>query len=120
VARPPSAYELAKGLAQHGYDVAISASSDRVPRSAERLGEFGAQAWTHQADAGTHDGVEAFWRVVERVGRPVSRHRAQRRHRHRRRLRRHPLEDHVTVLAVNVIGATRTAKRVVDHIVPVP
>jgi hypothetical protein len=42
VARPPSAYELAKRLAQHGYDVAISASSDRVPRSAERLGEFGA------------------------------------------------------------------------------
>jgi len=26
-------------------------------------------AWSHQADASTYDGVEAFWRFIESLGR---------------------------------------------------
>ncbi len=63
-------YELAKQLAQHGYDVAISGSSDRVHGSAA-LRELGGDAWSQQADASTYDGVEAFWRFIESLGRPV-------------------------------------------------
>lgn len=58
-------YELAKQLAHHGYDVAISGSSDPVHDSAARLRELGVQAWSHQADASTYDGVEAVWRFIE-------------------------------------------------------
>jgi hypothetical protein len=47
-------YELAKQLAQHGYDVAISGSSDRVHESRSKLRELGGEAWSHQADASTH------------------------------------------------------------------
>ena len=110
-------YELAKQFAQHGYDLAISGSSDRVHASAAHLRDVGVEAWSHQADAGTHDGVEAFWRFVESLGRPVD-----------VAVRNvgiatggafadTALEDHLRVLAVNVVGTTHMAKRVVDHMV---
>jgi NAD(P)-dependent dehydrogenase (short-subunit alcohol dehydrogenase family) len=82
-------FELAKQLAQHGHDVAISGSSERAHTSAESLRELGVDAWSHQADAGTYDGVEAFWRFVEDLGRPVDVAVLKRRHRQRRSVRRH-------------------------------
>jgi short-subunit dehydrogenase len=109
-------YALAEQLAQHGYDVAISGSSERVHESAARLRELGGDAWAHQADAGTYDGVEAFWRFIEALGRPVevavlngmatagS-------------FADTALDDHLKVLAINVTGTTQMAKRVVDHMV---
>jgi NAD(P)-dependent dehydrogenase (short-subunit alcohol dehydrogenase family) len=48
--------ELAKQFAQHGYDVAISGSSDKVFGAAAALTELGAEAFPFQADAGTYDG----------------------------------------------------------------
>ena len=38
-------YALAVQLAQHGYDVAISGSSDRVHESARNLRTLGGDAW---------------------------------------------------------------------------
>ena len=64
-------YAPAEQLAQQGFDVAISGSSDRVHESARKLRELGGDAWSHLADAGTYDGVEAFWRFIESLGRPV-------------------------------------------------
>src|SRR5688500_14193446 len=55
-------FAIAEQLAEHGYDVALSGSSERVHDSAKRLQELGADAYSHQADAATEEGVESFWR----------------------------------------------------------
>ena len=61
-------YELARQFAEHGHDVAISGSSTRIHDSAAKLRELGVDAWSHQADASTYEGVESFWRFVEGLG----------------------------------------------------
>ena len=48
-------FELAKQFARHGYDVALSGSSDRVHEAARSIEELGAQAYPFQADAATYD-----------------------------------------------------------------
>jgi short-subunit dehydrogenase len=110
-------YALAGQLAQHGYDVAITGSSDRVHDSAARLRELGVEAWSHQADAATHDGVEGFWRFVERLGRPVEVAVLNVGVAIGGAFADTTLEDHLKVVAINVTGTTHMAKRVVDHMV---
>jgi short-subunit dehydrogenase len=110
-------YELAKQLAQHGHDVAISGSSDRVHDSADSLRTLGVEAWSHQADAATFDGVEAFWRFVEGLGRPVDTAVLNVGIAVGGAFADTGLEQHLKVLAVNVTGTTHMAKRVVDHMV---
>lgn len=110
-------YELAEQLARHGHDVAISGSSDRVHDSAERLRALGVEAWSHQADASTHDGVESFWRFVEALARPVDVAVLNVGIATGGAFAETPLEDHLRVLGVNVTGTTHMAKRVVDHMV---
>lgn len=65
-------YELAAQLAGRGYDVAISGQSDRVHASATTLAEYGVEAYPFRADAATYEGVEAFWRFVADLGRPLA------------------------------------------------
>src|SRR4051794_7350695 len=110
-------YALAKQLAQHGHDVAISGSSERVHESAGRLRELGGDAWSHQADAGTLDGVESFWRFVESLGRPVEVAVLNVGIATAGSFAETDLDDHLKVLAINVTGTTHMAKRVVDHMV---
>src|SRR4051794_2843588 len=64
-------YALAEQLARKNFDVAISGSSERVHAGADKLRELGGDAWSHQADAATHDGVESFWRFIAELSRPV-------------------------------------------------
>jgi short-subunit dehydrogenase len=110
-------YALAEELARHGHDVAISGSSDRVHQSAERLRALGGHAWSHQADAATHEGVESFWRVVESLGRPVDVAVLNVGIAVGGSIAETALEEHLKVLAINVTGTTHMAKRVVDHMV---
>ena len=97
--------------------MAISGSSDRVHASADRLRELGVEAWSHQADAGTYDGVEAFWRFVERLGRPVDVAVLNVGIATGGAFADTALKDHLRVLAINVTGTTHMAKLVVDHMV---
>jgi uncharacterized protein len=53
-------FELAKQFAQNGFDVAILGSSDRVKAAADTLRELGVEAYPHQADASTFEGVASF------------------------------------------------------------
>jgi short-subunit dehydrogenase len=110
-------YALAAQLAQHGYDVAISGSSERVHESARQLRGLGGDAWSHQADAGTYDGVEAFWRFIETLGRPVEVAVLNIGIATGGSFADTDLDDHLKVLAINVTGTTHAAKRVVDHMV---
>jgi NAD(P)-dependent dehydrogenase (short-subunit alcohol dehydrogenase family) len=63
--------ELAKQFARNGFDVAISGSSDKVHEAADGLRGFGIEAYPHQADASTFEGVESFWTFVSGLGRPI-------------------------------------------------
>jgi uncharacterized protein len=65
-------FELAARLAERGYDVAISGQSERVHDAAKELDELGVEAYPFRADAATFDGVEAFWRFVADLERPIN------------------------------------------------
>lgn len=65
-------FEIAAQLAERGYDVAVSGQSERVHDAAEKLTALGVEAYPFRADAATYDGVEAFWRFVADLGRPLN------------------------------------------------
>jgi uncharacterized protein len=107
-------FELASQLAERGYDVAISGQSERVHDSAEQLRQkHGVDAFPFQADAATYDGVEAFWRFVADLDRPL----------HIAVLNvgigvggafaDTDLDDELRMIAINCTGTVHTAKRVV-------
>ncbi|MFI6792003.1 SDR family NAD(P)-dependent oxidoreductase [Nonomuraea sp. NPDC050383] len=111
--------ELARQFATHGYDVAISGSSDRVFTSAEQLrAEHGVEVHPHQADAATYDGVESFWRFVNDLGRPVEAAALNVGIGLGGAFVDNDLEDELRLIAVNVTGTVHMAKRVVQHMVP--
>lgn len=64
-------YELAKHSPNRAMTSRSPAPANRVHDSARKLRELRGDAWSHQADASTYDGVEAFWRFIESLGRPV-------------------------------------------------
>ena len=110
--------ELARQCAQHGFDVAVSGSSEKVDAAAASLRELGVDAWAHRADASTYDGVESFWQFVVGLGRPVD-------------LAvlnvgvglggafvDTDLDDELRLIAINVSGTVHFAKRVVQQMVP--
>ncbi|WP_218007744.1 SDR family NAD(P)-dependent oxidoreductase [Nocardia vinacea] len=110
-------FELAKQFASHGYDVAISGQSTRVFDSAEALREIGVQAYPHQADAGTYDGVESFWSFVTELGRPVEAAALNVGIGLGGAFVDTDLDDELKLIAINVTGTVHTAKRVVRHMV---
>lgn len=65
-------YQLALQLAERGYDLAITASSDRLHEAAGDFEAAGAQVLTIQADSTKRDEVAKAWQQVEATGRPVS------------------------------------------------
>ncbi|WP_277983298.1 SDR family NAD(P)-dependent oxidoreductase [Sphingomonas faeni] len=110
--------ELAKQFAANGFDIALSASSDRVQSAAEELRALGAEAYPHQADASTFEGVEDFWTFVSSLGRPVEIAALNVGIGLGGAFVDNTLEDELRVVAVNVTGTVHLAKRVVQHMVP--
>ena len=101
--------ELAEQLAQHGYDMAISGSSDRVHNSAGRLRDLGAPGLEPPSRREQLRSRRIVRRFIERLGRPVE---------------VAVLNVGIAtggafaeVLAVNVTRTTHMAKRVVDDMV---
>ncbi|MEU2198967.1 SDR family NAD(P)-dependent oxidoreductase [Isoptericola sp. NPDC019482] len=111
-------FELAKQFATNGFDVAIAGQSDRVHQSAEALRELGAQAWAHQHDASTYDGVEGFWSFVAGLGRPLEAAALNVGIGLGGAFVDNDLDDELRLIAVNVTGTVHLAKRVVQDMVP--
>lgn len=65
-------YQLAYQLAERGYDLALTAHSDRLSEVVPELERLGAQVVTFQADATNHDEIARVWQGVEALGRPVT------------------------------------------------
>lgn len=111
-------FELAKQFAKGGYDVAITGSSDRVTGAADTLRELGVNAYPHQGDAGTYNGVESFWSFVQSLGRPVDAAALNVGIGLGGAFVDNTLEDEFRVLDINIKGTVHLAKRVVQHMVP--
>jgi len=110
--------ELAKQFAQNGFDVAITASSDKVHEAARALRDLGVEAYPHRADAGTYEGVESFWTFVEGLGRPVEAAALNVGIGRGGAFLDNALEDEFRLIAINITGTVHLAKRVVQHMVP--
>ena len=64
-------FELAKQFAQHGYDLLVTAESDRLDGAATELRAMGARVTSVRADLATADGVDTLHRRIQAEGRPV-------------------------------------------------
>ena len=63
--------ELAKELANRGYDLVISSSGERLSAAAEEIRSSGHQVVEVNADLATRAGVDQLWAHVQSLGRPV-------------------------------------------------
>jgi len=63
--------ELAKVFAEHGFDLLVTAESDRLDAAAEELRQTGARVNAVRADLSTREGVDGLWRAIQGVGRPA-------------------------------------------------
>ena len=63
--------ELAKELANGGYDLVISSSGERLSGAAEEIRSRGHQVVEVNADLATRAGVDQLWSQVQSLGRPV-------------------------------------------------
>lgn len=111
-------FELAAQFVRHGYDVAISGSSDRVYSAAAELKELGGQAYAYKADAATYAGVEGFWQFVVQLGRQVDAAVLNVGIAMSGTFAENSLEAELRLIGINVTGTVHLAKRVVQHMVP--
>ncbi len=65
-------YQLAHQLAERGYDLAITAHSDRLTEATRDFEALGAQVYPFRADSTKRDEVTEVWQQVEALGRPVT------------------------------------------------
>lgn len=107
--------ELAKQFAENGFDVALSGSSDKVHDAAKTIRDLGVEAYPHQADAATYDGVEGFWAFVGELGRPIAAAALNVGIGIGGPFVDHPLEDDLRLIAININGTVHMAKRVIPH-----
>src|ERR1700710_1800282 len=63
--------ELAKELANRGYDVVIASAGDRLTGAAEDIRSYGHQVIEVNVDLATRNGVDQLWAEVQSLGRPV-------------------------------------------------
>jgi uncharacterized protein len=63
--------ELAKELANRGYDLVIASFGERLNDAAKDIRSRGPQVTEVNADLATREGVDQLWEVVQSLGRPV-------------------------------------------------
>jgi short-subunit dehydrogenase len=63
--------ELAKELANRGYDVVIASAGDRLSAAAEEIRSRGHQVIEVNTDLATREGVDQLWAQVQSLGRPA-------------------------------------------------
>ena len=65
-------YNLAKVFAENGFDLVIASNSAGLDEAATELKSIGVNVYHVKADLASFDGIEAFWKEVEGLGRPLS------------------------------------------------
>lgn len=64
-------YELAKVLADRGYDLVVASAGDRLGSAAQDFRVSGREVTEVNVDLATREGVDALWDKVANLGRPV-------------------------------------------------
>ena len=64
-------YELARVLAQNGYDLIVASAGDRLDPAAAEFRTLGVEVRAVQTDLATREGVDVLWKEIEAAGRPV-------------------------------------------------
>jgi short-subunit dehydrogenase len=64
-------YELAKQFAQHGFDLLIAATSDKIHDAAANLATSGVNVQPFQVNLGDHEGTHQLIGAIEATGRPL-------------------------------------------------
>jgi short-subunit dehydrogenase len=64
-------YYLARVFAENGYDLFVTADSDKINKVLPDFESFGVQVQSVQADLATYEGVEELWASIEDTGREV-------------------------------------------------
>lgn len=64
-------FELAKELANRGYDVVVASAGARLTGAAEDIRSYGHQVIEVNVDLATREGVDQLWAKVQSLGRPV-------------------------------------------------
>jgi short-subunit dehydrogenase len=63
--------ELAKILAQEGYDLIVASAGERLESAANHLAAGGSNVTSVTADLATREGVDKLWSVCEQAGTPI-------------------------------------------------
>lgn len=106
-------FQLARQLAERGYDIIGVGASSRIHDLAERIP--GVEVIPVQVDLATEDGIERLWAVVEGLGRAVDVACLNAGRSLGGAFLDTDLEDELEMLALNVTGQVRLAKHVVRH-----
>jgi short-subunit dehydrogenase len=110
-------FELAKQFAEHGYDVAISGSSEHVFTAAAQLEALGGKAYPHRADAATFEGVDSFWSFIVGLDRPIEAAALNVGIGIGGAFIDTKVEDELRLIAININGLVQMAKHTVRHMV---
>src|SRR5512140_2921537 len=65
-------YELARQVAEHGYDLLITSQHEHIADAERALGEFDVVVESLQADLATNEGVDELYQRIKAEGRPVA------------------------------------------------
>lgn len=64
-------YYLARVFAENGYDLFVTADSEKIQKVLADFESYGVQVQSVQADLATYEGVEELWASIEATGRQV-------------------------------------------------
>ncbi|MFB7864425.1 SDR family NAD(P)-dependent oxidoreductase [Streptomyces sp. NPDC056069] len=111
-------YELARQLAERGYDLVVNAEDDvRLQEAAQRLRRVGAQVEVVRADLRQYEDAERLWRTVVARGRPVSVVALNAGVGRGGAFAETDLADELEIVDLNVRSTVHLAKRAVRHMV---
>ncbi|MFJ9574906.1 SDR family NAD(P)-dependent oxidoreductase [Streptomyces sp. NPDC101191] len=111
-------YELARQLAERGYDLVVNAEDDvRLQEAAQRLRRVGAQVDVVRADLRQYEDAERLWRTVVARGRPVSVVALNAGVGRGGAFAETDLADELEIVDLNVRSTVHLAKRAVRHMV---
>jgi uncharacterized protein len=110
-------FELAKQFATHGYDLIVTAESDRIDTAAQELRSLGAKVESVRANLARADGVESLYARITATGRPIDAICINAGVGVGGPFIETPLEDELNLIALNVTSVVHLSKRVLPDMV---
>jgi short-subunit dehydrogenase len=110
-------FELAKQFANAGYDLLVTAQSERINGAAVELRALGAKVTAVRADLATYDGVETLYARIKEERRPVDAIAINAGVGMGGPFLENALDDELNLIQLNVVSVVHLAKRVLRDMV---